>query len=397
MSYVPRNIIIKNSLLFLLVILIIALVFAFSQTTGDLATRCFELRVGQVRAEVRFSKIFTFFHDISGFSLKKTNDNLLIMEVGYHEFLEEIINNSLAEPGPKYKEVIFNGHRAAFAQSDDGKGGTWNYYRIPFDDRTINVFHNFSHLPSDEQNLANEILSSIKLTEEKEFIERMQITTCQYAFGEALNPDGQYAILTTSQYIYISRPEKTSMKKIASFYLSLLAVFPFLAGCQKNGALPPITLDHNWEITKCTSLQDASSNQRYGETQTGWHSVNDLDEGAYVYTSLSQWVSKEVKDVVLEATSPSGDWYRIDDYCFNSNGDVIQLYSDLRTFHGEVQVIRTWVYQPDGSIGTIEVNIIDMKSGQSINPGEASYLDNPPYIAKNYQDLLSHLELKLKN
>jgi hypothetical protein len=178
------------------------------------------------------------------------------------------------------------------------------------------------------------------------------------------------------------------MKKIYNAFL-LIILLLVLTSCQKSE-----TKNQNTTIQKCLSWNDIEAHQNFyyldkqfnSTEESGWH--KNKGEGATI--SLSEWSDENAKRIVLENTSPSGDWYSIDEYCFNGNGGIAELYSDLRTFYGNVQVIRKWKYYADSSVENYDIQTIDMNTKKTINPDEANYMDNPPYLVKTYKDLADH-------
>jgi hypothetical protein len=195
------------------------------------------------------------------------------------------------------------------------------------------------------------------------------------------------------------------MTKFIKFSLAIITLLILLNGCQ---SVEPITLVkpqvQDRVINKCLELQDTEPNEKLGNlneqfnnvTKSGWYTVEDIDEEEIVFMGLNKWVNEEAILIFLENSSPSGDWIRFDDFCFNGDGGIARLYSDLRTFYGNVQVLRTWEYYNDGSVKNTDIEIIDMNTKEKIDPDSANYLDNPPYMAVSYDDLSEYLELPSK-
>ncbi len=196
-------------------------------------------------------------------------------------------------------------------------------------------------------------------------------------------------------------------KSTIHIFLASLGTVLLLSGCQEDTSVaPPAPQERqaqNEVIEKCLSLNDTEPDEKWAYLieqfndvdQDGWHPVGYIDEDQNVSRGLSLWKSDELKRVVLENATPSGDWFRIDEYCFNKDGNIARLYSDLRTFYGDVQVMRTWEYYSDGSIKSSNTELIDLKTDESIDPDEANYMDNPPYSAKNYEELIEFLDLSI--
>ena len=189
------------------------------------------------------------------------------------------------------------------------------------------------------------------------------------------------------------------MKKI--FLLSLLL---FLQACSRPPApsVPPVPTakELNQKMDQCLAMQKGESQVfgRFGKPGSGddfgnWIVFKQADPDLVPYDSLSIWKRDDLQDVVLEATTPSGGWYRIDDYCFNKDNTIVGLYSDLRTFYGHVKVIRTWLYGANGETIKMDKKIFDLDTDKPINPDPNSYQDDPPFLTSRLENLLTEIEL----
>lgn len=195
------------------------------------------------------------------------------------------------------------------------------------------------------------------------------------------------------------------MNKFTKYFFVSMGIVFLLNGCQGEvSVLPPTPQarqEQNEVIEKCLALNDTEPDVEFAYLdgqfndidQSGWYPANDIAEDQSIFRGLSQWSSDEFKRVVLESSTPSGDWFRIDEYCFNQDSNIARLYSDLRTFYGDVQAMRTWEYYSDGSIKNSNTELIDLKTEKPISPDETSYMDNPPHSVKNYAELAKYLEL----
>lgn len=189
-------------------------------------------------------------------------------------------------------------------------------------------------------------------------------------------------------------------KSYSMIRIILLALTPlFFLGCKEAFPVQK-PMDHEARINTCISIQEtlpseqfAYLNKQFNEVSNdGWYPIEDINEEEAKYMALKRWLNETTKVIELEVSSPSGDWLRIDNYCFNENDATVKISSDLRTFYGGVQVVRSWLYNNDGSVSDSSIEIIDMNTQEQIDPNEASYLDNPPYLAKDYKDLLKYIK-----
>lgn len=178
--------------------------------------------------------------------------------------------------------------------------------------------------------------------------------------------------------------------------LLLSSCGPILSSDQPMQAIE--VTDANLE--KCLQLQKEGQREEWGYLEDGWHQFDEIDPEKPVYKSMYRVLGSDVKTVVIEETSPSKDWYRIDSYCFNEQGVAIEIYSDLRTFYtdrGGVQYIRNWLYSDDGSLKSNTFELLSLSKKEKIettNPNEIIFQDSPPSIVKDYIELMDQLKLE---
>ncbi len=122
-----------------------------------------------------------------------------------------------------------------------------------------------------------------------------------------------------------------------------------------------------------------------------------IANGTHVYVSFDRWAGENVTNVVVEYNTPyfkpSADWNRIDNYCFGNDGNVIEMYSSLNLLEDNLKLTRAWTYNEDGSIQNKVKELTDLKMKDAFDLSEISFLDRPPYLATNLEDLIEHLEL----
>ena len=156
------------------------------------------------------------------------------------------------------------------------------------------------------------------------------------------------------------------------------------------------------EIQKCLNLSKKPADEELGYLdkdfnesvkESGWVPASKILEGQVADMGIRLWSGSGVKYVMLETSTPSGDWMRYDDYCFDESGKTVNLDSELRTFYGHIRAVRKWWYLTDGTPEGNSKEIFDLKSSKPIEPYGTIYEDRPPYLAKGYKDLLDHLEL----
>ncbi len=89
----------------------------------------------------------------------------------------------------------------------------------------------------------------------------------------------------------------------------------------------------------------------------------------------------------LEERSPSGDWSRLTDYTFDPERRIAVIDSTLNTFHGDVTVERTFVFDIGGSVIHDEISITDLTTGKPIAPDQRSFEDRPPEVFFTVREL----------
>ncbi|MFP4484755.1 MAG: hypothetical protein ACLFO1_07850, partial [Spirochaetaceae bacterium] len=61
--------------------------------------------------------------------------------------------------------------------------------------------------------------------------------------------------------------------------------------------------------------------------------------------------------------------------------------STLNTFHGDVTVERTFVFDIDGSVIHDEISMTDLTTGETITAGDRSFEDRPPEVFFTVREL----------
>lgn len=135
---------------------------------------CRRLKSGSVEVEVHYPKMFTQYFDgiihLDNDTKKGHGSLALDIEANYdYDTVENIINFSLIETGPKYKKSTFNGLEAGLNKVNiPEEDSSWSFYKIPFGNRTIDLHYNAYALPPNQRYLGEKMLKSITFTEVKE-------------------------------------------------------------------------------------------------------------------------------------------------------------------------------------------------------------------------------------
>lgn len=105
------------------------------------------------------------------------------------------------------------------------------------------------------------------------------------------------------------------------------------------------------------------------------------------YTVAYVWL-KEGKPVLVNFTytSPSGDWAHYVEYVYRPEGSVAVIRKELRTFYGEIIVIRTSVYDPKGKELKSTKEFLDLETQKPKKPTE-NYQDVDVPVFKKVSEL----------
>jgi len=187
------------------------------------------------------------------------------------------------------------------------------------------------------------------------------------------------------------------MNNYKNFFVLIIGVICMLAACQRGKDTVTSSSGERQDqqniVAECETLDDMEPEVEMGYVESGWYPKSEIAEGQNVYKGFSEWKTDTSRRVVLENTSPSGDWYRIDEYCFNGLNNIAELHSDLRTFYGDVQAVRLWEYFSDGSVQNSTTELFDLNTNKPIDPGSVNFMDNPPLVTTDYEALRVQLGL----
>jgi len=178
---------IKKIISILALVLVATGVIVFFYMKDDLLwlkggpTNCIRLRSGIVNVEINYSSEFISSGERGRIALYNKNDpektSVLYIDANYYETLESIINNSLVEQGPKYKQVLFNKLKAAFYRLED-EYGIWDTYRVPLGNRVIDLNYFPSRFLGSERVVAQKMLDSITIIEVEEDVADARVESC---------------------------------------------------------------------------------------------------------------------------------------------------------------------------------------------------------------------------
>jgi hypothetical protein len=136
---------------------------------------------------------------------------------------------------------------------------------------------------------------------------------------------------------------------------------------------------------------DANSPARWQE----FRSKSAL-ERAEAYSAANVWSNQAGAPVIAEfsLSSPSGDWAQYVTYYYRDDGTLAKLHSELRTFMGDLIVIRDRLYDSKGKLLQERTRYLDLKTGKPKKVKEGSFMDAPVKLYAKTSELPFYVLLK---
>jgi hypothetical protein len=103
---------------------------------------------------------------------------------------------------------------------------------------------------------------------------------------------------------------------------------------------------------------------------------------AEVYSAATAWTAStgEVVVVNIDLSSPSGDWAQYNNYYYRSDGTLAKLRAELRTFMGDVIIIRDRFYDSKGKLLQEKTRYLDLQTRKPKKIKEGDFMDIPPEV-----------------
>jgi len=103
---------------------------------------------------------------------------------------------------------------------------------------------------------------------------------------------------------------------------------------------------------------------------------------AEVYSAATAWTGSTGEPVVVnvDLTSPSGDWAQYNNYYYRSDGTLARLRAELRTFMGDVIIIRDRFYDSKGKLLQEKTRFLDLQTRKPKKIKEGDFMDIPPEV-----------------
>jgi hypothetical protein len=111
-------------------------------------------------------------------------------------------------------------------------------------------------------------------------------------------------------------------------------------------------------------------------------------ETTETYTIALVWRRQaRVVNAVFTLFSESGDWARYDSHYFRADGSVAKVSSELRTFYGDLIILRDFYFDRRGRLLKKTVRYRDLNTKKPVKKPAGDYYDNEIAIYKTTKKL----------
>jgi hypothetical protein len=99
----------------------------------------------------------------------------------------------------------------------------------------------------------------------------------------------------------------------------------------------------------------------------------------------------QVRLAKLTTISPSGDWTRINRYCYRADGTLAYSESTLRTTYGNVRVYDVVAYNKQGKVVSRTRKVFDLKTGKLLGKKARGFQEPKQVVFKTAKAFRSHV------
>jgi len=140
-----------------------------------------------------------------------------------------------------------------------------------------------------------------------------------------------------------------------------------------------------------SNYQDENATPRWREFRT-----KRALQRAEVYSAATVWSNAAGNAVVasFDLSSPSGDWVQYVTYYYRDDGTLVKIHAELRTFMGDLIVIRDRLYDSTGKQLQEKIRYLDLKTRKPKRVEEGGFQDIPFELYAKTSDLPFHALLK---
>jgi tetratricopeptide (TPR) repeat protein len=94
----------------------------------------------------------------------------------------------------------------------------------------------------------------------------------------------------------------------------------------------------------------------------------------------------------LSESTPSGDWYKVSEYCFRTDGSLAFIFSDYRTTYGNVRIEDRLYFDKRGRQVRNIRRIFDLNTGKRLPDSTSNFADRQAQIYRNVSELARELK-----
>lgn len=174
----------------------------------------------------------------------------------------------------------------------------------------------------------------------------------------------------------------------------------FISSSATAADTPPIISEIRQQYQICRSLRsnEVGLVKMYGvytdlETQERpvWHLSPPANGMILSEILLYKAPGQKIGFAELSEFTPSGDWSKATEYCYRLDGSLAFIFSEYRTFYGNVRVEDRLYYNRSGEQVRNIRRIFNLDTGERLPDGFANFMDRKAQIFRSVDDLASEL------
>lgn len=163
---------------------------------------------------------------------------------------------------------------------------------------------------------------------------------------------------------------------------------------------PQIITEIRERYKTCRQLRDEKTGfkRMYGvfknltdQERPVWHLSPPEDGMVLLEIVLYSAPGQQTGFAELAEFTPSGDWSKLSEYCFRNDGSVAFIFSDYRTFFGDVRVEDRLYYDSYGHQVRNTRRIFDLETGERLPDDMTNFMDRETLIFFNVEELATEL------
>ncbi|MEI1279633.1 hypothetical protein V6Z05_14990 [Leptospira venezuelensis] len=102
---------------------------------------------------------------------------------------------------------------------------------------------------------------------------------------------------------------------------------------------------------------------------------------------------ENVSSILLEESTPSGDWVHTTEYYFYDNSKIAFVFSNLSTFYGNVRVEKRFYFNESFKIIRELKSIYDLQTNKELKGRDNDFIDRKVVIVKDAVSVFEKLKL----